>query len=188
MKQFFILAGANGSGKSTISKVLLPNEGVPYINPDDIAKRLNPSNPARAQVAAGKETLMRVAAYLEEGKSFAIESTLSGVGYVKLLKRAKSLGYDIMIAYIFVDSPEACIARINSRVKRGGHFIPAADVRRRYQRSRDNFVKLYAALADHWMLYYNGGMDIALVAHGNGSTNVISKERYDAFMEGICQN
>ena len=42
MKMFYILAGANGSGKSTISKVLLPVEGVAYVNPDDIAKELNP--------------------------------------------------------------------------------------------------------------------------------------------------
>ena len=40
--KLYILAGANGSGKSTISKVLLPAEGIVYINPDDIARELNP--------------------------------------------------------------------------------------------------------------------------------------------------
>lgn len=38
MKRMYILAGANGSGKSTVSKVLLPSEGIVYVNPDDIAK------------------------------------------------------------------------------------------------------------------------------------------------------
>lgn len=184
-KRLYILAGANGSGKSTISKVLLPSEGVVYINPDDIAKELNAADPSKEKIAAGKRAIKMVAAFLENGESFAIESTLSGVGYVKFLKRAKMLGYDITIAYVYVDSPEVCIARIDARVKKGGHFIPDADVRRRYLRSKMNFVNIYAALADHWMLYYNGGTDFNLVAHGNGEENVISQERYDAFMEDV---
>ena len=38
-KDLYILAGANGSGKSTISRVLLPSEGIVYINPDDVVVR-----------------------------------------------------------------------------------------------------------------------------------------------------
>lgn len=187
MKRLYVLAGANGSGKSTISKVLLPSEGIVYVNPDDIAKGLNPDDPTQVKIAAGKKALSRVEALLEKGDSFAVESTLSGNGYVNILKRAKKLEYDITIAYVFVDSPEVCIARIDARVLNGGHFIPPEDVRRRYQRSKDNFINLYASLADHWMIYYNGGTDFMLVAHGNGATNVISQERYKAFMEGVCQ-
>ena len=187
MKRLFILAGANGSGKSTISKVLLPTEHIVYVNPDDIAKELNPSNPSAARIEAGKETLRRIDLLLEKGDSFAIESTLSGNMYVKVLERAKSLGYETTIAYVFVDSPEVCIARIAARVQSGGHFVPDEDVRRRYVRSKENFLNTYSALPDHWMLYYNGGTDLILVAHGNGTTNVVVQERYDAFTEGICR-
>ena len=188
MKRLFILAGANGSGKSTISKVLLPTEHIVYVNPDDIAKELNPSDPTAARIDAGKETLRRIDSLLERGDSFAIESTLSGNMYVKVLERAKSLGYETTIAYVFVDSPDACIARIAARVLSGGHFVPDEDVRRRYVRSKENFVRVYMPLVNHWMLYYNGGTDIVLAAHGNGMLNVILKERYTAFMEGLCQN
>ena len=184
----FILAGANGSGKSTISKVLLPTEHIVYVNPDDIARELNPSNPSAARIEAGKETLRRIDLLLEKGDSFAIESTLSGNMYVKVLERAKSLGYETTIAYVFVDSPEVCIARIAARVQSGGHFVPDEDVRRRYVRSKENFVRVYIPLVNHWMLYYNGGTDIVLAAHGNGMLNVILKERYTSFMEGLCQN
>ena len=187
MKRIFILAGANGSGKSTISKVLLPSEGIAYVNPDDIAKELNPSRPTDARIEAGKATLRRIDDLLEKGESFAIESTLSGTLHVEVLNRAKDLGYETTIAYVFVDSPEVCIARIAARVKNGGHFVPDEDVRRRYVRSKENFLNIYSALSDHWMLYYNGGSDFVLVAHGNGTTNVISQERYDAFMEGVCR-
>ena len=188
MKRLFILAGANGSGKSTISKVLLPTEHIVYVNPDDIAKELNPSDPSAARIEAGKETLRRIDLLLEKGDSFAIESTLSGNMYVKVLERAKSLGYETTIAYVFVDSPEVCIARIAARVQSGGHFVPDEDVRRRYVRSKENFVRVYIPLVNHWMLYYNGGTDIVLAAHGNGMLNVIIRERYTAFMEGLCQN
>ena len=183
----YILAGANGSGKSTISRVLLPEENVTYINPDDIAKELNPARPVAAAIAAGKEALRRVDEYIAEGRSFAIESTLSGFAYVKRIERARSLGYEVYIGYVYLDSPEMCIARIAARVKAGGHYIPDDDVRRRYARSKANFLEVYAKIADHWMLYNNEGFAATLIAHGNGAVNVIDGERYEAFKEGLCR-
>lgn len=103
MKRLIILAGANGSGKSTISKVLLPTEHIVYVNPDDIARELNPSDPTAARIEAGREALRRIDSLLEKGDSFAIESTLSGTMYVKVLERAKSLGYETTIAYVFAE-------------------------------------------------------------------------------------
>ena len=92
------------------------------VNPDEIAKELNPDNPVAVQIQAGKETLKRIDALLGERKSFAIESTLSGLGYLAVLQKAKASGYETLICYTFVDSPEVCIARIENRVKNGGHF------------------------------------------------------------------
>ena len=182
-KRLYILAGANGSGKSTISKVLLPAESFVYVNPDDIARELNPADPTAAKIEAGKETLRRIDDYLTRGISFAIESTLSGLVYLKVLAKAKSLGYETAVVYTFVDSPEVCIARINARVKAGGHFVPPEDVRRRYVRSKANFVAHYMDAADQWVLYYNGSGEFVLVAHGNGERHVLSKERFEKFLE-----
>ena len=183
----FILAGANGSGKSTIAKVLLPTVGIVYVNPDDIARELNPSDFDAVKIAAGRETLRRIDELMARGASFAIETTLSGLSYVKMIKRARQSGYEIILAYVYVDSSDVCIARIASRVKNGGHSVPDADVRRRYARSKRNFLCVYAPLADHWTLYYNGGSDITLVAHGNGCLSVLSQERFDAFKGDVCQ-
>ena len=188
MKRLFILAGANGSGKSTVAKVLLPAEGIVYVNPDDIAKELNPETPADAKIEAGKEALRRIDSLIGKGESFAIESTLSGTAYVRVINRAKALRYKVVIAYIFVDSPDVCIKRIESRVRNGGHFVPPEDVKRRYLRGKINFLTLYSSLADYWLLFYNGGTDFSLVAYGNGEPNIVSKERYDAFMEDLCRN
>ena len=182
-----ILAGANGSGKSTISKVLLPAEGIVYVNPDDIARELNPENPVAVQIQAGKETLKRIDALLGRGDSFAIESTLSGLGYLSVIKHAKALGYDVFICYTFVDSPEVCIARIEGRVKKGGHFVPPKDVRRRYYRSKKNFWQKYSKTADYWILCYNGTSRIDIVAEGQigESCVVLSEDLLHKFKEDL---
>jgi len=189
MKKFYILSGANGSGKSTISKVLLPTEEIDYVNPDDIAKNLSPQDPLSVRIEAGREALRRIESLMEKGLSFAVESTLSGRYHLSLLARARELGYDTTVGYVFVDNAEICVERIKVRVKNGGHNVPAADVQRRYKRSKINFWNDYRMAADHWALYYNGGVDLVLVAHGNGSTNVLSQDRFELFKEDFeCQN
>ena len=184
---FYIIAGANGSGKSTISKVFLPAEGVVYVNPDDIARELCPQSPESARIAAGREALRQVSDFLDRGVSFAVESTLSGSAYVKSIRRAKKLGYKTSIIYTFVDSPDVCIARIAARVRKGGHYIPDADVRRRYTRSKRNFCNLYAPVADYWTLLYNGDAQIVMVARkDNGyGTAVFSDSLLQLFKEGL---
>lgn len=186
MKRMFVLAGANGSGKSTIAKTLLPAVGIVYVNPDDIARELNPSDFASVRIVAGREALRRIDELMANGTSFAIETTLSGLSHVKTLERARKLGYETILTYVYVDSADVCIARIAARVKNGGHSIPDDDVRRRYVRSKRNFLNVYASLVDHWTLYYNGGVDLTLVAHGNGDVAVLSKERFNAFKEDAC--
>lgn len=186
VKELYIIAGANGSGKSTIASVLLSERGIPFVNPDDIARELCPSNLAKARIAAGRLALARTAEFIGRGVSFAIESTLSGRTYLKLLKEAKASGYVVTIAYVFVDSPLVCVKRIGVRVRAGGHYVPDEDVFRRYARSKGNFVNAYRDLADHWLLYYNGGTDLQLVAHGNGTEYVLDPVRNKEFMEGVC--
>lgn len=184
-KRLYLVAGANGSGKSTIARELLPVEGVPYVNPDDIARELCPSAPETALVAAGREAFRRIGVFLDAGASFAIETTLSGLSHVRTVRRARDLGYETTLIYIFVDSPEVCIARIAARVRCGGHFIPDADVRRRYVRSKRNFWKLYAPLANQWTLFYNGDAQTHLVARkaDDDSSTVFSEPLFALFKE-----
>ena len=184
-KRLYFVAGANGSGKSTIARELLPAEGVSYVNPDDIARELCPDAPGTARVAAGKEALHRIRSFLDAGASFAVETTLSGVAHVRTLRRARELGDETTLIYIFVDSAEVCIARIAARVRSGGHSIPDADVRRRYARSKRNFLGVYSPLADQWTLFYNGDAQTHLVARksADGSTAVFSEPLLALFKE-----
>ena len=187
MKRLYILAGANGSGKSTIAAAILPAENISYINADDIAKELCPSDLGSVKIKAGKIFFDRTEECFKKQQSFAIESTLSGLGHIKIIKKAQSLGYSVVIAYVFVDSPQVCINRIKARVKNGGHHVPDADVIRRYARSRHNFINAYSKLADCWALYYNGGGEIVLAAEHSKDKQVqiYSEYLYSVFMGAL---
>jgi predicted ABC-type ATPase len=69
--------------------------------------------------------------------------------------------------FVFLDSPEACMARIRERVRKGGHDVPEADVLRRYERSISNFWRAYRKIADDWILVYNAGNKFTEVAIGD---------------------
>jgi predicted ABC-type ATPase len=71
-------------------------------------------------------------------ESFAVETTLSSRNSLSLIDRAHSRTYEVQLIFVGLDSPDRCIARIRSRSLRGGHFMPDADVRRRYERSVAN--------------------------------------------------
>lgn len=57
--------------------------------------------------------------------------------------------------YVWLESVELAINRVAKRVASGGHNIPQEVVRRRYERSRQNFVDLYLPIADRWIVYDN---------------------------------
>ena len=96
-----------------------------------------------------------------------MESTLSGRSFRNRILAASKNDYDVTIVFVFVDSVDVCIARVAERVRKGGHDVPKADIRRRYVRSMRNFWALYRELADSWVVLYNGGSQIQDVAVGS---------------------
>ena len=119
--------------------------------------------------------MKRTAEYLNRGVSFAVETTLSSRNRLNLIRQAKSRGYEIHLVFIGLDTPERCITRIRNRAARGGHFIPDADVRRRYARSVAN-AALALRLADTAKFYDNSGDDARLVLVANGGVVVWQAE------------
>ena len=98
---------------------------------------MNPANPAAAAITAGREVLKRQAEYFRAGVSFAVETTLAG-SRVNVADEAKQHGFTVHLLYVGINSPERSILRVRDRVAKGGHFVPDADVRRRYLRSMEN--------------------------------------------------
>ncbi len=127
--EIVVFAGANGSGKSTISRHLRP-EGMDYINADEIQAELGCDN---LEAACRAEEIREK--HLAERKDFCFETVLSRSRNQKLLVRAKESGYFIRCYYIVTVDPQINIARVRSRVLNGGHDVPADKIVTRYDRA-----------------------------------------------------
>lgn len=158
-KRIVIIAGPNGAGKTTFAESFLPNEaGCPdFINADLIARGLSPFAPVKAAIRAGKLMLEEIFRRVEEGRSFAFETTLSGLNYARHIPRWQKAGYHVKLVFVSLSSPELAVARVKVRVQQGGHDIPEAVIRRRFDVGLRNFEEVYRALVDTWVVYDNSG-------------------------------
>jgi predicted ABC-type ATPase len=163
-----IIAGPNGAGKTTFAQEFLPHDvGIMhFVNADLIASGLSPLRPELAAIAAGRLFLVELNRLASLRVDFAFETTLSGLGYLKHLRRWKSAGYNIQIIFLYLSSPRLALRRIAARVKQGGHNVPRADVMRRFARGWHNFQTAYRPLADTWAVYDNSGTTPRLLEEG----------------------
>jgi predicted ABC-type ATPase len=127
---------------------------VPLLDPDAISKALQPTIPGTSAVAAARQVLTSAHKHIEKGESFAVETTLSGQGYLQMMLDARACGFEIVLVYIGTENVEINLARIQDRVLVGGHNVPEADVRRRYQRSFQN-LPIAIQRTDHAILFDN---------------------------------
>lgn len=187
-KAVYIIAGPNGSGKTTFAKLFLPDYvNCPnFVNADLIAQGLAPFEPRAAAIKAGKLVLQQIHEYAKRGVDFAFETTLSGKSYVNLLTDLKEKGYALHLFFLWLPSAELAIARIKERVQEGGHYVPVEDVRRRFVRGVNNFFTLYEFLFDSWMLFDNSKAKPVLIAkRRNGHKEVINDVLFAAAQRSL---
>ncbi|HEY1263833.1 MAG TPA: zeta toxin family protein [Terriglobales bacterium] len=148
----YVLAGTNGAGKSSLMGAMLLQSGVEYFNPDLAAQHILSANPGISQAEAnsaawheGKRLLERA---IREKLNFAFETTLGGKTITNLLDQALSQQVEVRIWYVGLDSVERHVARVRSRVARGGHDIPEERIRERYLQSRLNLIRLLPRLTE----------------------------------------
>jgi len=111
--------------------------------------------------------------------TFSVETTLAGRTYVRRLEKMKASGYRVVFFFLWLPSADAAIARVESRVKQGGHAVPTDDVRRRYYAGLRNFFGIYRPLADDWWLYDASGLPPRIVAaEKNGRLAVTDKTSF----------
>ena len=183
-KEIIIIAGANGVGKTTFARAFLREYDYEFLNADEIATSLSAENPSAKKISTGKLFFQRLNESVEKNKSLLIESTLSGHYLEKFLKNLKDENYQIRIIFLFADSPEILIERIAERVKKGGHFVPDEDVRRRFVRGKRNFCETYKDLADSWSLIYNAEGRFYEVAFGEDKAiKVFDENLYEKFLQ-----
>jgi predicted ABC-type ATPase len=149
-----IIAGANGCGKSTFTSGSSFVYDIPLLDPDAISKALQPTAPGTSAVAAARNVLDSARQHIEKGEGFAVETTLSGQGYLQMMLEARTRGFEIVLVYIGTERVEINLGRILDRVVAGGHNVPEADVRRRYLRSFQNLATAISR-ADHTILFDN---------------------------------
>lgn len=129
MNRYTLIAGVNGTGKSSLRGVL-EGQGIilgHIIDADLIAKENH-----LGILQAGKQAIKEINDCLSKNISFTQETTLAGGRIEKTLIQARKQGYYVSLFYVGISSAEESLLRIENRVRKGGHNIPAEDVLRRY--------------------------------------------------------
>lgn len=162
MKTFTIIAGLNGTGKSSLTGVLkgqMNNLGV-IVD----ANRLTRERAGGDSFRGGRLAVERICSCLDKGVCFTQETTLCGF---TTAKKASAAGYYIRLFYVGLDTMEESLLRIQNRVAHGGHDIPTEVVVRRYAR-RWAVVADVLPYCDEATFYdnYNGFVEVAEYRNG----------------------
>lgn len=134
-----VIAGPNGSGKTTVTSEVIESEWMEdavYINPDNIAlERFGDWNSSKAILEAARYCEEWREKCLLEGKSLIFETVMSAPDKLDYIRRAKALGYFIRMFFISTDNPSINASRIARRVMKGGHDVPISKIISRYTKS-----------------------------------------------------
>jgi len=181
-KILYIVAGANGSGKTTFALNFAKVKNLNFINADEIAKEYDPKDLQKYKITAGRVFFQRVDEKLSKNDSFILETTLSGKYLEKVIKKAQKAGFFVSLIYLYLDNSVENILRVKNRVLAGGHNVPEKDIVRRYMRSKNLFLFLYKDIVDEWSLFYNGDDKFELIANNK---MVIDEITYSNFLKDV---
>jgi len=119
-KQLWILAGGNGAGKTTFYNEFLAPKGIKLVSADVIAKAINSENPENVSYEAASLDGQIREDLLRKGVSFCFETVFSHVTKIDFVAKAKTMGYEIILVYIHLETSELNEARVYQRVTEGG--------------------------------------------------------------------
>ena len=157
-KQLWLLAGGNGSGKSTFYRTQLQPLGMPFVNADVLAKELYPGQAEVFSYEAAKLAEQIRLQMLQDGRTFCFETVFSHPSKIDFVARAKALNYEVILVFVHLDCVELNYARVEQRVEEGGHFVPPSKVSERIPRTLEN-VKQALPLCDQVYFLDNSRYD-----------------------------
>lgn len=148
MGKILVLAGVNGAGKSSLLGTMLREAGATWFNPDSFTRGLVESGwpPEEANAEAWQEGVRRLRQALDNGADYAFETTLGANTIPRLLREACGQ-HQVTVWFCGLSSADLHIERVAARVANGGHGIPEARIRGRYDSSRSNLIELLPHLA-----------------------------------------
>lgn len=161
--KLIVVAGPNGSGKTTITEKLLRHEWMDncvYINPDIIAQEeFGDWNSREAIIKAAQHAMEVREKCLANMEDMAFETVFSIPEKLLFIQRAKKAGFFVRFFFICTDNPSINAQRIALRVMQGGHDVPISKIINRYYRSINNCVKAIS-IADRAYFYDNSINDV----------------------------
>ena len=156
--ELIIIAGPNGSGKTSVTKRFLHHEwaeGTIYINPDDVANEIfGDWNSKEAVLNAANYCAEWREKCLIERKSFVFETVMSAEDKIQFIIKAKNAGFFIRLFFISTENPKINASRIADRVMKGGHDVPISKIISRYYKAIEN-CKTVSSVVDRLYVYDN---------------------------------
>ena len=180
-KVLYIIAGCNGAGKTTASFTILPEiiNCKEFVNADEIAKGLSPFQPDNVAFESGRIMLNRINELLDQGESFAFETTLSTKSYRQKVLDAQKLGYQVQLIFFWLNSVDLAIERVGIRVSEGGHNIKEDVIKRRYLRGLKNLFNIYLPIVNKTLIFDNSSGDPELVFQKSENDYIINPIKYN---------
>jgi predicted ABC-type ATPase len=185
-----IIAGPNGAGKTTFALNYLSEvtHCRRFINADLIASGLSPLSPELEQVAASRLFLGKIRQAVERKEDFAFETTLSGRAHLRRIRDLQENAWRVELIYLYLPDVEMSIERVAERVRHGGHDIPLQSILRRYPRSLNNLLNLYAPLCDSTICMDNSSETPKLVfTQTPGTRSIEAPSIYEKLVAGSKQ-
>jgi predicted ABC-type ATPase len=172
LRQLPIVIPSKAQEKTTFAMEFLPDfvNCREFLNADLIAAGLSPFAPETQNVRAGRLLLTRIRELIEEKDSFGFETTLSGRGYMRLFKRLRANGYQVVLFFLWLPNADMAVSRVRARVRQGGHNVPEPVVRRRYKSGLLNALSLYKPLVHVFRVYDASHLPPKIVAHEDESS------------------
>ena len=157
-----VVAGPNGSGKTSTTVQLLANEwseGSLYINPDTIAQeQFGDWNSPEAVLKAAKYATDLRYKCLNEKRDFVFETVFSSDEKLEFLRKAHESGFFIRFFFVCTSNPKINVSRITKRYLEGGHEVPISKIISRYYKSYVNATKAIS-FVDRAYIYDNSVED-----------------------------
>lgn len=151
-KQIWILAGANGAGKSTFYNHYLRDYGIKFVNSDLIAKEINPNNPEKTSYNAASIAAVIRNDLISQGVSFCYETVFSHESKIDFISQAKGMGYKVIMVYIHLTDPALNEARVYQRIAEGGHSVPSDKIYSRIPRVMKHIKTALTIVDEAWIL------------------------------------